>query len=205
LNGQDLICANLSPPLQLRTRSLESLWELPKSKQEPPAARPKFQVQNGEVSAVPKQITLLLACAAMLAASIALSHAAERATKDEATAMVKKAVAFIKQEGPEKAYAEISNKKGQFVDRDLYIVVYRLDGHILAHGANEKLIGTDQIAAKDPDGKEFVRERVEVAKKQDSFWQSYKFPDPLTKSVTPKEMYCERLNDTAVCGGVYKP
>jgi len=119
--------------------------------------------------------------------------------------MVEKAVSFIKQQGSEKAYAEISNKKGQFVDRDLYIVVYRLDGHILAHGANEKLIGTDAIAAKDPDGKEFVKERVEFAKKQDSFWQNYKFVDPLTKNVEPKEMYCERLNDTAVCGGIYKP
>jgi signal transduction histidine kinase len=150
-----------------------------------------------------RQIALLLALAAMC--SIGSPLAAERATKDEAVAMVKKAVAFIKQVGPEKAYTEISNKKGQFIDRDLYVVVYRLDGHILAHGANEKLIGTDQIAAKDPDGKEFVRERVEVAKKHDSFWHNYKFPDPLTKTVAPKEMYCERLDDTAVCGGVYKP
>ncbi len=28
--------------------------------------------------------------------------------------------------------------------------------------------------------------------------------DPLTKKVEPKEMYCEPLNDTAVCRGVYK-
>jgi signal transduction histidine kinase len=154
---------------------------------------------------VSKQIKVLFACVAVIAGSVTLSLAAERATKDEAVAMVKKAVAFIKQTGPEKAYAEISNKKGQFVDRDLYIVVYRLDGHIYAHGGNEKLIGTDQIAAKDPDGKEFVKDRVELAKKQDSFWHSYKFPDPLTKNVQPKEMYCERLDDTAVCGGVYKP
>ena len=151
-----------------------------------------------------RRITVLLACA-LFAGSLGASVAAERATKDEAIAMVKKAVAFIKQQGAEKAYAEISNKKGQFIDRDLYIVVYRLDGHVLAHGANEKLIGTDQIAAKDPDGKEFVKERTELAKKQDGFWQSYKFPDPLTKKVEPKEMYCERLNDTAVCGGIYKP
>ena len=149
--------------------------------------------------------TTVLTWVAIVAGVLGAALAAERATKDEAMAMVKKAVAFIKQEGAEKAYAEISNKKGQFVDRDLYIAVYRLDGHILAHGANEKLIGTDQIAAKDPDGKEFVKERVELAKKQESFWQSYKFPDPLTKNVEPKEMYCERLNDTAVCGGVYKP
>ena len=34
---------------------------------------------------------------------------AEPATKEEAVAMVQKAVAAIKSEGPEKAYAEISN------------------------------------------------------------------------------------------------
>jgi len=28
--------------------------------------------------------------------------------------------------------------------------------------------------------------------------------DPLTKKPEPKQMYCEPLNDTAVCGGVYK-
>ena len=154
---------------------------------------------------MPKPLTVLMACAAFISSGFSSSLAAERATKAEAVAMVEKAVAFIKQQGGEKAYAEISNKKGQFVDRDLYIVVYRLDGHILAHGANEKLIGTDAIAAKDPDGKEFVKERVELAKKQDSFWQNYKFPDPLTKNFEAKEMYCQRLNDTAVCGGVYKP
>ena len=28
--------------------------------------------------------------------------------------------------------------------------------------------------------------------------------NPVTKKVEPKEMYCERLDDTAVCGGVYQ-
>ena len=27
--------------------------------------------------------------------------------------------------------------------------------------------------------------------------------NPATKKVEPKEMYCERLDETAVCGGVY--
>jgi len=27
--------------------------------------------------------------------------------------------------------------------------------------------------------------------------------NPATKKVEPKEMYCEVLNETAVCGGVY--
>jgi signal transduction histidine kinase len=66
------------------------------------------------------------------------------------------AVAAIKSEGPEKAYAEINNPSGKFVDRDLYIVVYGLDGMVFAHGANKSRIGTNQIDDKDVDGKAFV-------------------------------------------------
>ena len=129
---------------------------------------------------------------------------ADPATKDEAVAMVQKAVASIKSEGAEKAYAEISNPSGKFVDRDLYIVVYGLDGLVLAHGANASRVGTNQIDDKDPDGKAFVKERVELAKQQPSFWQTYKFMNPVTKKVEPKQMYCERLAETAVCGGIYQ-
>ena len=129
---------------------------------------------------------------------------ADPATKDEAVAMVQKAVASIKSEGAEKAYAEISNPSGKFVDRDLYIVVYGLDGMVLAHGANASRVGTNQIDDKDPDGKAFVKERVELAKQQPSFWQTYKFMNPVTKKVEPKQMYCERLAETAVCGGIYQ-
>jgi cytochrome c len=44
-----------------------------------------------------------------------------------------------------------------------------------------------------------------LAKKQTSFWQSYQSKSPVSKDVQPKDMYCERLNDTVVCGGVYTP
>jgi len=128
----------------------------------------------------------------------------EFATREEAQAMVKKGVAYIKANGKDKGYAEISNKKGQFEDRDLYLVVYGLDGMVHAHGANEKMIGKNLIDLKDVDGKEFVRERTELGKSKASFWQDYKFTDPVTKKVEPKQMYCERLDDTVVCGGIYK-
>ena len=149
-----------------------------------------------------------LAAAVVVSASVYLASgyivAADPVTKDQAVAMVKKAVAAIKAEGPEKAYAEISNPSGKFIDRDLYIVVYGLDGMVLAHGANASRIGTNQIDDKDPDGKAFVKERVELAKAQSSFWQSYKFMNPVTKTVEPKQMYCERLDETAICGGIYQ-
>jgi hypothetical protein len=28
--------------------------------------------------------------------------------------------------------------------------------------------------------------------------------NPVTKTVQPKQMYCERLDQTVVCGGVYQ-
>jgi cytochrome c len=130
--------------------------------------------------------------------------AADGANKDEAVAMVKKAVASIKADGVDKTYAEISKKGGAFSDRDLYIVVYQLDGKVLAHGANEKFIGKDMSDAQDVDGKLYVKERIDLAQKQATFWLDYKFVNPVTKKVEPKEMYCERLDQTAVCGGVYK-
>jgi cytochrome c len=129
--------------------------------------------------------------------------AADVGTKDEATAMVKKAVALIKANGAEKAYAEFSNPKGPFVDRDLYVVVYDMTGKCLAHGANAKMIGRDLIDNKDVDGKEFVKERVEMMKKQASGWQDYKFRNPTTNQIEPKAMYIERLNDVIVGCGVY--
>ena len=54
------------------------------------------------------------------------------------------------------------------------------------------------------DGKLYVKERVELAAKQPSFWQDYKFVNPVSKKVEPKQMYCEKLDNTAVCAGIYK-
>jgi cytochrome c len=54
------------------------------------------------------------------------------------------------------------------------------------------------------DGKYFVRERIELAHKQATFWQDYKFVNPVSKKIEPKQMYCERVDQTAVCAGVYK-
>jgi cytochrome c len=60
---------------------------------------------------------------------------------------------------------------GQFVDHDVQVVAYGLDGKVLAHGADKTRIGTNQMGDKDPDGKAFVKERIEL---QPSFWQQFR-------------------------------
>ena len=152
-----------------------------------------------------KRFLILSSLACLLIAPFAASvHAQTKATAAEATAMVKKGVAYIKANGKEKGQAEITNKSGQFTHQDLYLVVYALDGTVRAHGANEKMIGKNLIDLKDIDGKEYVKERVELAKSKGSFWQDYKFTNPVTKKIEPKSMYCEKLDDAVVCGGIYK-
>jgi cytochrome c len=150
--------------------------------------------------------TLVKTLVATLVSVSAVTASAKdgNATAAEATAMVKKGVAFIKGSGKDKGYAEISTKGGQFSDRDLYLTVYGLDGTVRAHGANEKMIGKNLIELKDVDGKAFVKERVELAAAKGTFWQDYKFTNPVSKKIEPKSMYCEKLDDAVVCGGIYK-
>ncbi len=161
---------------------------------------------SSSLCAIRRPAALLLSLA--LAAGGALfslpSVAADHANAAEATAMVKKGVAALKKNGREKTFAEITKKDGAFQDRDLYLVVYGLDGVVHAHGANEKMVGKNLIELKDVDGKAFVKERVELAQAKGSFWQDYKFTNPVSRKIEPKTTYCEKVEDVVVCGGIYK-
>ena len=150
-----------------------------------------------------KSIVKLVAAGLAMALLVPVQAKEDFGTKPEAEALVHKAVAYIKSAGREKAFAEFTGKAPGWVDRDLYVVVYGMDGKGIAHGQNPKMVGKDLIEMKDAAGKAFVKERVELAASKGHFWQEYKFTDPVTKKVLPKEMYCERLEDLITCVGVY--
>jgi len=151
-----------------------------------------------------KKIATILTVCALGLVFVSGALCEERASKKDATDMVKKAVAAFKQKG-EKAFVEFTAPSKTFTLKDLYVVAYDTTGKCLAHGQNAKLVGNSLIELKDADGKEFVKERVELVKTKDNFWQEYKFTDPLTKRILPKEAYCEKANATTIiCGGVYK-
>ena len=129
---------------------------------------------------------------------------ANQGTPAEAEAMVKKAVAYIKSEGSAKSYEEFTNGK-LFKDRDLYVIVYDLNGKNLAQGANPKLVGKDLIGLKDSDGKPLIQMFVDLAKSKGKGWvEGYKFLNPVTQKIEGKAMYLERVGDTLVGCGIYK-
>src|SRR3989304_1152075 len=140
-----------------------------------------------------KLIATMIGVSFLVLMAGSITFAAEFGTAAEAEAMVKKAVQLIRTEGKVKAFAAFCDPKGMFVDRDLYITVYDFNGKCLAHGANPKMIGKDLIGLKDPDGKAFVKERVETSKTKDKFWLDYKFTNPVSKKIEPKSMYSEKV------------
>jgi signal transduction histidine kinase len=130
--------------------------------------------------------------------------AADKGTPAEAEALVKKVAAYVKANGAEKAYEEITNGKS-FKDRDLYVFVYDLNGKCLAHGANPKLVGKDLIGLKDPDGKPLVKMLVDVAKEKGRGWtDTVKFRNPTNDMIQTRVNYIERVGETAIGSGVFK-
>lgn len=135
----------------------------------------------------------------------ASATAADRGTADEAVAMVKKAIAYMKENGKDKAFAEFGNPANTvFHDRDLYIFVYDMNGNNVAHGNNPKMVGKNLLEMKDHDGKFIIKGFIEVANDKGKGWVDYKWPNPVTKAVEQKSGYVEKVDNLIVGSGVYK-
>jgi signal transduction histidine kinase len=133
--------------------------------------------------------------------------AAPKATAEEAVAMVKKAGAYFEKNGKEKTFAEINNPKGQFIDREMYIVAFSTNGEGigLANGGNQKLIGKKIIDIRDADGKYIIRDVLAVGTgKEGKGWIEYKWVNPVTNAIEDKRTYVERFGDVIFVCGIYK-
>lgn len=148
-----------------------------------------------------KTMTVLVVALAAVAFLAGLTFAA--ATPKDAEAWTKKAVEFYKANGKDKALAEFSKPKGEFVKDDQYIYVLDLDGKMVAH-PNATLMGKDFTKVKDADGKLFAVDIVKDAKDKGSGWVDYKWENPTTKKVEAKTVYFEKVDGVIICSGAYK-
>ena len=138
-----------------------------------------------------------------LVLSAGLATAQDKGTPAEAKAMVKKAVAYMKEVGKDKALAEFNNPKGKFIYKDLYVWATAMDGTNLSHPYTPALIGKNMMNLKDADGKLFVKERLDIAKAKGSGAIEYRWTNQQTKKVEKKEAYFEyipNMNLIVNCG-----
>jgi signal transduction histidine kinase len=154
-----------------------------------------------------RSITAALLRAVLCAAlASALPAAAAPHTKKDAEAMLKVTAAFYKAHGKEKLLAAVSAKDAKFLKDDLYVVVYAMDGTMLAHPVNPALAGKNLTSVPDVDGKLFRQEFITLAKGTGSGWVDYRYLNPKTQVIEPKTAKVERLaDDFFVMCGVYKP
>jgi len=132
------------------------------------------------------------------------TSAAEYASKDEAVALVKQAIARTADVGMDKAAPEFMDHGGKFVDRDLYLIIIDRQGMRVVHGQNPKLVGKMYFDAVDVNGKEYGKDVQQISTSTSGKgWVTFAFKDPITGKVLPKEVYVERAGDYTYMAGVY--
>jgi cytochrome c len=144
-----------------------------------------------------------LLIAGLLFSSQAL--AASRTDMDAAEALAKKVVADIKSKGADTVYKAINDKSPEYVSEKFYPWCMTNEGKMLAHGANTALLNVPQLDMKDADGKPFVREEIELAKKGGGWITPFKWANPTTKRIETKISFVVPVDANVWCAsGVYQ-
>ncbi len=148
-----------------------------------------------------KSVLSLFALLGLLAVPAQAADPANYGTKDEAVALVNKAVELFKQDEA-KAIAAINNKEPGLSLKDLYVTVTSDEGVTLAHGVKPVLVGKKVLEMKDPDGFEFIKAYLAV---KDTGWIKYKWPDVADNStVKEKTAYVVRVGKNLISVGYYE-
>lgn len=142
---------------------------------------------------------------------VGYAYAAAPNTKEGAEELVKKAIAYYKEVGKDRAFDEFNNAKGQF-SKGNYVVVYGLDDKLKAHpylvqAVKDYASGKTRETlskSKDADGKFFLKELLERAKKEGSGWFDYRYANPYTRKIGAKSAYFERVDDYVFSAGYWK-
>lgn len=88
------------------------------------------------------------------------------ATPQKAVDLVKNGYEFMKKSGLSAAVNEFTSRQADtFRYGDLYLIVWDMKGKVVAHGANLDAVGINQFDLKDEDGKFYVQEIIEKAKR----------------------------------------
>jgi cytochrome c len=123
---------------------------------------------------------------------------------DDAIAMVDKGLAFMQKNGKDALIKEINAKNPEFIKGDTYLIVRSIDGPMLGHPFNQKLIGKNMLELPDADGKYFRKEIIEKARTKGKGWVDYRYNNPVSKEVEKKSTYLVRSGDVILEAGIYK-
>ncbi|MES2261800.1 MAG: cache domain-containing protein [Pseudomonadota bacterium] len=144
----------------------------------------------------------LLASALLVCATP--SHA-QTATREDAVALVEKAVAHVKKVGIPAACKDFANPAGEFMKGELYVFVQSAETKMICHAANPKINGKDLAEMKDVNGKQFGKEQTALVMSKGKGWVDYVFLNPVSKALEPKLSYGQKIDEASWLGvGIYR-
>lgn len=124
-------------------------------------------------------------------------------TPAEAKALAERAAALIERVGYDQAAPLLRDRTGPFVDRNLYVAVFKLDGTMLLHPHIKALEGRRMMDDRDFYGRPYAREMWEIANGPGSGWVTYTFTAPLERKLRKKTTYVLRVGQYYVISGAY--
>jgi ABC-type amino acid transport substrate-binding protein len=138
----------------------------------------------------------------ILAEYIPAMYLASITEQNEVIAFLNEAVAYLKDNGKEKALQEFNNRSGSFVRGDLYIFAYDFNGTCIAHPIKPDLVG--QTGLLDINGVDVVGRELSLAKRGGGTMYIV-FPNPTHEGKEElKQVYIEDVNDSLYLGtGLY--
>jgi len=127
-----------------------------------------------------------------------------RATIEEATVMLDKAVDYLKKYGGAAAFKEFNDPHGRFFINDEYVFAIGLnDGKYRASGAAPNLTGTDVRELTDAAGNPLFKTMIALAKEKGSGSVDYVWRNPATNAVEHKHSLIRRVDDVLLGVGYY--
>lgn len=124
--------------------------------------------------------------------------------RKELVAFVEEARQFAWENGMQKSLEVFNDPKGNFTRDGHYIFAYDYEGKTLALPYQPELIGTSRIDALDPNGVDFIRQAIDMARMGNGSTY-YIYPDPSRNVIqTLKLSYVVNVDDTWFLGsGIY--
>lgn len=145
-----------------------------------------------------RNLFVLIVAAVMTVSFVAgIVQAQEKlATPAQAKELHKKAIAFVKEAGCEKAMVEFNNLNSPYnaTYSNAYVTSSDFQGLTTSNGRYPYLVGKNLIGLKDADGKPFLKTGLDAIQKHNKASLEYKWQDPKTKQLSTRTLFGEAID-----------
>lgn len=128
----------------------------------------------------------------------------ERAKAGRATELLDAALAYLKHNGPEKAFAAFNQPQGTFVYGPYYVYVVGTDGFMYANGgAQMSMAGHNVLDIRDAAGKPMIRDLLAAAEQSPNGAIEYRWLNPEENHIDLKVSMYSKVDKYVVSVGYY--